>query len=289
MLDYSWNIQRIIDYFIYEYSIGRTPNPCVMCNTELKFSRLLAYARQTSADYLATGHYARITTHNGSAAVARAHATDKDQSYVLFGIARANLSSILLPNGEMPSKHAVRSKAAQLNLPVHDKQDSQEICFVTDDDYASFLLQRQSNLNIPGPIVDPAGKTIGQHHGLFRYTIGQRRGLGIAAGEPLYVIAIDPQSNTLVAGPRQALAKQTLLAAKLNWHRDPPPPGTTVRAQIRYNHRAAPAEIQSLTDDSVVIHFAEPQYAITAGQAVVFYDDNDIIIGGGWITCDEAS
>jgi len=286
ILDYSWEIQQIIDYFVYEYSVGRTPNPCARCNATLKFGKLLAFARQLGADYLATGHYARILAENNRFRLARALARDKDQSYVLFGIRRADLPSILFPNGEAPGKEHIRQKARELHLPTHDKDDSQEICFIPDNDYVRFLAQHRPELNRPGPIIDPSGKVVGEHQGVFRYTIGQRRGLNIAAGEPLYVVKIDPLANTVVVGPREALAKRALLAGELNWHVDRPKEAVKVNAQIRYTHQAAPAQVEILDTDRIKITFGKPQYAITAGQAVVLYQD-DLVMAGGWILPDE--
>jgi tRNA-specific 2-thiouridylase len=286
IVDYSWDMQQIINYFAREYAQGRTPNPCVKCNARLKFSKLLAFARSMGARYLATGHYARIVESEGLPRLARGLAKGKDQSYVLFGIRRAELGSILFPNGEAQSKDEIRKKAKDLNLPVFDKGDSQEICFVPEDDYAKFLTQFHPELDQPGPILDMEGKIIGEHKGVFRYTIGQRRGLRVAAGEPRYVVRIDPNANQVTLGQREDLARNTLYANELNWHIDPPTGPIEVLAQIRYAHKATHATVERVDADRVLVKFVQPEYAVTPGQAVVFYD-HDIVIGGGWISSDE--
>jgi len=287
VVDYSWDMQQIINYFTYEYSQGRTPNPCVKCNAKLKFGKLLAFARQMGAQYLATGHYARIVQHAGSPRLARAKFREKDQSYVLFGIRRPELGCILFPNGEAESKDEIRAKAKELNLAIHDKEDSQEICFVPEDDYVKFLGAYEGVLGKPGPIIDLNGHILGEHQGIFRYTIGQRRGLRIAAGEPLYVVKIDSMANTIVVGPRNALASRGLIASELVWHIPVPRGPTQVHAQIRYSHQAAPAVAEVVGADRVRVQFEQPQFAITPGQAVVFYD-NEIVMGGGWIVSSES-
>jgi len=286
IVDYSWDMQQIIGYFTYEYAHGRTPNPCVKCNAKLKFGKLLAFARQMGAQYLATGHYARIVQHAGFPRLARGSFREKDQSYVLFGIPRRELGSILFPNGEAKSKEEIRQKAKDLDLPIHNKEDSQEICFVPEDDYVKFLNKYGSFIKKPGPIVDLQGRVLGEHQGFFQYTIGQRRGLRIAAGEPLYVVKIDPTANVVVVGPRNALASRQLIARELNWHVPVPKGHLSVLAQIRYSHHAAPAVVEVVGSDKVTVQFEEHQFAITPGQAVVFYE-NDIVIGGGWIASDD--
>jgi tRNA-uridine 2-sulfurtransferase len=282
IVDYSWDMQQVIDYFAFEYSQGRTPNPCVKCNARLKFGKLLAFSRERGADFLATGHYARIVQAAGFSRLARAMFREKDQSYVLFGIRRSDLSSLLFPNGEAESKEALRKKAKDLKLAVHDKGDSQEICFVPNDDYVKFLTGYHHEFNRPGLIMDVTGKVLGEHQGVYRYTIGQRRGLKIAAGSPLYVIKIDPMMNTVVIGPREALAETVLVAHGLNWHVNAPTAPIQVKAQIRYSHPAADAVVEPVAPDRVHVKFTEPQFAITPGQAVVFYE-NDLVLGGGWI------
>ncbi len=282
IIDLSWEMQEIIDYFIYEYSRGRTPNPCVRCNTRLKFGKLLAFARQLGADFLSTGHYARIAKHAGFYRLGKARSLERDQSYFLFGIDRIDLSSILFPLGEVENKDWVRERARQLKLPVHRKEDSQEICFVPNDDYVKFILSLRPELNVPGRIVDIDGKVLGEHKGVFRFTIGQRRGLKISAGCPLYVIKIDPMTATVVVGPREALARNELIASDVNWHVEVPTKPIYVQAKIRSTHIPADAILEVMGKHRVKVTFAEPQFAITPGQAAVFYQ-NDYIIGGGWI------
>ncbi len=282
IVDFSWEMQQVIDYFCYEYSMGRTPNPCIRCNAMLKFGKLLAFARNEGMDFLATGHYARIVKHAGFARLAKARASEKDQSYFLFGINRKDLPSIIFPNGQAESKEQIREKAKALGLANYDKQDSQEICFVPDDDYVKFIASYNKQLDIPGKIVDLSGRVLGEHKGVFRYTIGQRRGLRIAAGEPLYVIKIDPMTATIVVGPRTALAKTELIADDMNWHINPPKSEIRVQARIRSTHTPADARVIPLGAGRVKVVFETPQYAITPGQAVVFYE-NDIVVGGGWI------
>jgi tRNA-specific 2-thiouridylase len=288
IVDYSWDMQQVVAYFLEEYSRGRTPNPCVRCNMKLKFGRLLSFSRQMGADFLATGHYAKIIDYSGDSRLARANFREKDQSYVLFGIGRADLSSILFPNGLAQSKDAIRARAKEMNLPIHDKGDSQEICFVPDDDYVKFLSTFKPELNQPGPIRDREGRIIGEHQGFFRYTVGQRRGLRIAAGDPIYVTRIDPFSNTVHTGSRQDLACSRLTAVGLSWHIPKPNVGEEIFAdtQIRYSHKAAPAKITILDLDRATVEFSTPQYAVTPGQAVVFYD-GEMVIGGGWISQDD--
>ena len=285
IVDYSWDMQQIIRYFMNEYAVGRTPNPCVRCNAKLKFSKLLAFARDMGADYLATGHYARIVEHEGFSRLARGLCRGKDQSYVLFGIRRKELGSILFPNGEARSKDEIRDQARRLNLPVSEKGDSQEICFVPDDDYVNFVGSCHGELNRPGPIVDMQGKILGQHKGVFRYTIGQRRGLRIAAGEPIYVVNINPLTNVVTVGSKEDLARTSLIADELNWHIDQPQGPREFNAQIRYAHKAVRSTVEWVGEDRVRVKFAEPQYAVTPGQAVVFYED-DRVAGGGWISDD---
>ncbi len=284
ILDMSWEMQQVISEFTYEYSMGRTPNPCIRCNAKLKFGKLLAFARDQGADFLATGHYVRKVMYAGFPMLARAKAAEKDQSYFLFGISRKNLDSILFPNGESLSKDEIREKAKVLNLPIHDKEDSQEICFVPNDDYVSFLSKFHPELNRPGQIVDTSGKILGQHKGIFRYTIGQRRGLGIAAGEPIYVVKIDPLTSRITVGSRAELTRRDLIASGLNWHINPPLKSRPIeiQAQIRSTHKPAKAKLELTGTNYAKLTFEEPQYAITPGQAVVFYQD-DILLGGGWI------
>ena len=215
VLNFQKELEGIIDYFVDEYSRGRTPNPCVICNSRLKFGKLIEYADMIDADYVVTGHYARLETINGQKRLCRAIDYDKDQSYALFGIGLDKLEKILLPVGDY-NKSRIRQLASEMGLPVHDKGESQEICFVADDDYARLIAQRAPQLCQTGDVVDTQGNVLGRHEGVFRYTIGQRRGLGNALGEPAYVVSLDAKSNTVVLGNREDLMQQRLFASDLN-------------------------------------------------------------------------
>ncbi len=282
---YALNMQRdfdrIIDYFTEEYKSGRTPNPCVVCNHRLKFGKLVGYAKSIDADLIATGHYARIGRRNGRNVLRRAVDRGKDQSYVLFGLNRAVLNRVIFPLGEL-TKEQVREQARRFDLPVCDKPDSVEICFVPDRDYAGLIRARDPHAFAPGEVVDSAGKVVGVHQGIAHYTIGQRRGLGIAFGLPIYVTKLDAAANTVTVGPRQALLKRGLVADQVNWLIDPPTEPVRLTAQIRYQHKAAPATVELYEGGQVRVLFDEPQSAITPGQAVVLYD-GEVCLGGGWI------
>jgi tRNA-specific 2-thiouridylase len=284
VLNFQPEFERIIDYFVDEYARARTPNPCVLCNTQLKFGKLLRYADTLEAQFVATGHYARILRNEGAAQLARAVNQAKDQSYVLFGIRRADLARCLFPLGEVTEKAAVRRLAADLGLAVHDKPDSQEICFVPDDDYKPLVRARRPETQRAGQVRDAAGRVLGAHAGVANYTIGQRRGLGIATGQPIYVTRLDAASNTVTVGPREELLGAGLVAENVNWLTDEPPAGASRRATVKIRHMHAPAAgaIRVLPSGVVEVRFDEPQPAVTPGQAAVFYDD-EIVLGGGSI------
>nr|WP_235905120.1 tRNA 2-thiouridine(34) synthase MnmA [Tautonia marina] len=283
-LDFERDFSRIMDNFADEYLAGRTPNPCVLCNVWLKFGKLWAYGKQVGADFVATGHHARIVTDpDGSPQIARALDAGKDQSYVLFGLRRELLPNVLLPVGEY-SKEAIRDLARELALPVHNKQDSQEICFIPDDDYLRFVRDRRPGSSEPGRIVDEDGNEVARHEGIEGFTIGQRRGLGIAFGEPRYVVQIEPQSKTVTVGRREALEKGGLEANRFNWQVPRPKGPLACSAQIRARHRAVPAVVEPLDGDRVRVRFDSPQPAVTPGQIVTVYD-GDLVLGGGWIDC----
>ena len=280
-LDFKDDFDRLIEYFADEYSHGRTPNPCVVCNDRLKFGRLLEYADAVGADCVATGHYARIGERNGRPVLMKAIDPRKDQSYVLFGIDRSVLDHAEFPLGEM-TKDRVRAEALRRGLPVHDKPESMEICFVPDQDYARVVRQRRPESFAPGDVVDADGNVLGRHDGLPHYTIGQRRGLGIAAGKPIYVTRIDLESNTVVMGERDALLRRSLIADKVKLLIDQPRDRFAAQAKIRYLHPAAEATVTLLNHARMRVDFDQPQRAITPGQACVLYD-GDVVIGGGWI------
>jgi len=284
-LNFQDEFASIMDYFADEYVRGRTPNPCVVCNDRLKFGKLLDYADAVGAKYVATGHYARIgeRASGGSTrpVLLRGRDADKDQSYVLFGLRREVLDRVLFPVGDL-TKAEVRAVAGGLDLPVHAKPDSVEICFVPDNDYARVVRQRRPEKFVEGDVVDNDGKVLGRHKGLGHYTIGQRRGLGIAAGVPIYVTRLNVLDNQVVMGEADDLLSPALTASKVNYLVDPPAEPFRAEVKIRYLHKAAPALVTPMGGERVRVDFDAPQRAITPGQAVVFYD-GDVVVGGGWI------
>jgi tRNA-specific 2-thiouridylase len=286
VLNFEQDFGRVIDYFVSEYNRGRTPNPCVRCNDWLKFGKLADYARAVGADFVASGHYARvgIDPHTGRRQLMRGKDHRKDQSYVLFGMSREAMEHTLLPIGEF-EKHEVRKIAEDLKLPVFNKPDSQEICFVPNNDYASLVRRRTPEAFGDGQFVATSGQVLGQHDGHQHFTIGQRKGLGIAAGYPLYVIDIDAEANRVMVGEQSNLAKRSLTARQINLLDDrlrsssAPLP---CQAKIRYNHAPQPATAMLTGEDEITVQFDAPQTAITPGQAVVLYD-HEVVVGGGWI------
>ncbi len=276
--------QKVIADFCAEYARGRTPNPCIRCNQLIKFGAFLDWAlRSLGADFVATGHYARIERDGSRTVLKSALDSHKDQSYVLCMLTQEQLAHSLMPIG-CHTKEAVRAMARDRGLPVADRPESQEICFIPDRDYRRFVGNRIPAGARPGPIMDPAGKVLGQHSGLINYTVGQRRGLGIAARYPLYVIAIDPERNAVIVGPRSAVYASELEAEGVNWIAGEPPKGEIrVSAKVRYLHAAAAALVDPLEGVRVRVRFDEPQMAITPGQFVVFYDC-ETVLGGGVIS-----
>jgi tRNA-uridine 2-sulfurtransferase len=274
--------ETVISNFVHEYASGRTPLPCAHCNSDLKFSTLLDRARGFGSAHVATGHYARIDRSPGGRWLLKRSADrDKDQSYFLFSLTQEQLAGAVFPVGSL-SKPAVRAEAHRLGLAVADKPDSQEICFVPDGDYAAFVASRTVDPRA-GAIVDDQGRTIGAHEGVHRFTIGQRKGLGIATGTPLYVLKIDAESGDVTVGPRSALERTSLTASGVNWVSvDAPSSWIPASAQIRHRHRASAGRVRALDDHRAEFEFDDPQAAVTPGQAVVFYDE-DVVVGGGWI------
>ncbi len=294
--NFKQDFGRIIDYFVDEYAAGRTPNPCVRCNDWLKFGKLHDYAGQIGAHAVASGHYARVThPDDGPPALLRGVDRNKDQSYVLFGVGRERLGQMMLPVGGF-TKPEIRDRARALGLPVSDKPDSQEICFVPDDDYAGLVERRRPDLARPGPILDTRGNTLGAHAGQHRFTVGQRRGVGVALGYPIYVVDRDPETNTVTVGGRDDLRAAGLIAREANWLTDPPEPGRWRRVvvQFRYNSPGRPARVRTIEagreptpsgrPGRFEVLFDEPAEAVAPGQAAVIYDENDqAVLGGGWI------
>jgi tRNA-uridine 2-sulfurtransferase len=275
----------VIERFTAEYRAGRTPVPCVVCNRDVKFGSLLRRARAWDAVAVATGHYARITRDEatGRYLLWRGRDSRKDQSDFLWPLTQAQLAGARFPIGEL-TKEQVRDHARRLGLVTADKPESQEICFVPDDDYRGFLRRRDPAMFQPGPIVEArTGKPLGRHGGLANFTIGQRKGLGLASGRALYVVSLDALTNAVVVGEGEALEQVRLVAVNANFISCPPPAGPRrVHAKIRHNHAAAPATVRAIGDDSAEVIFEAPQRAITPGQSVVFYE-GDCVVGGGVI------
>jgi tRNA-uridine 2-sulfurtransferase len=281
-LDFEHDFDRIIDYFADEYLAGRTPNPCVVCNNWLKFGKLWAYGKQLQADFIATGHYVRRVERDGRHELHRSADPDKDQSYVLFGLRRALLPRLLFPVGGY-RKEEVRDLARRAGLGVHDKPDSVEICFVPDGDHGALIRRRRPDAATAGHIVDPAGNVLAGHAGIENFTVGQRKGLGFAAASRRYVLQIVPQRNEVVVGDRADLLAPGLIASRVNWLlEDPPAEPLLCQAKIRYRHPATASTVTALPDGGASVEFAQPQSAVTPGQAVVFYD-GPRVLGGGWI------
>jgi tRNA-specific 2-thiouridylase len=282
-LDFEREFDRIIDYFTDEYLSGRTPNPCVVCNNWLKFGRLWTFSKQVDADFIATGHYAQVLRdESGNAELHKGVDPEKDQSYVLHGIKKDVLNHLIFPVGGY-RKPEIREIARKANLPVANKPDSVEICFVPDGDHANLIRNRRPNLDTGGSVVDREGNLLGDHDGYERFTIGQRKGLGIATDRKRYVLEIIPESRTVVLGDHEDLLSNRLIGSGINWLIDPPTKEPIrCSAKIRYRHSAAPASVLANAEGGVEVTFDEPQSAITPGQAVVFYDGSRVL-GGGWI------
>ena len=286
-LNLEEEFREIIDYFVDEYTIGRTPNPCVMCNNRIKFGKLFDYADSVDAEFLATGHYAQLHRDGGELKLTRGVDASKDQSYVLFGIKRRFLERMLLPVGGH-QKPTIREIAGQLGLNVAEKKDSQEICFVTSGKHDQFVRDRRGDSiderggELAGEIVTTDGTVVGNHPGIERFTIGQRKGLGVAMGEPYFVVRIEPQTRRVVIGKLAELGRSELTADRTNWLTTPPEGPFRCLAQIRYNSNAFPATATVLPGDRLQVQFDEPQNGVAPGQAVVCFDD-DRVLGGGWI------
>ncbi len=284
-LDFEQDFRRIMDYFVDEYRAGRTPNPCVFCNHWIKFGTLWRYAEAVGARYVATGHYARLEHAPddplGPYRLLRGRDRAKDQSYVLFGLPRDRLDRILFPVGWF-TKAEIRDKARQLGLRVADKPDSQEICFVPDNDHFAFIQRYRPDSSTAGEIVDVERGVVGQHDGYERFTIGQRKGLNVALGSRRYVLRIEPETRRVIIGPKALLYRREMEVDQVNWLVRPPSGPTRCTVQIRYNHRPAEAVVTPVDTATVAVRFDAPQAAITPGQAAVFYS-GDRVLGGGVI------
>lgn len=269
--------ERVVDYFVDEYARGRTPNPCLACNQHVKFDALLARADALEADFLATGHYARIERSAGRYHLLRAVDAEKDQSYVLYTLGQRELARTLFPIGSL-TKAEVRAIARELGLPVAAKPDSADICFVPDGDYRSFLAARLDQR--PGPIVDETGATVGTHGGIAAYTVGQRKGLGVALGAPRYVTAVDAGRNVVVIGPEAGLLATRALVEDVRWVSGAPPAGPAAM-DVKIRYRTAPARaVVTPSEGGADVRFERPQRAVTPGQAAVFYVGAEVIGGG---------
>ncbi len=283
-IDFQAEFRQIVDYFIDEYSAARTPNPCVMCNNWIKFGRLFDYADSVGAEFVATGHYARLIAgagRDGLPGLARGVDSTKDQSYVLFGIDRRLLGRMMLPVGEY-RKSEIRRLAREMDLHVAAKKDSQEICFVPAGDHAEFIRSKRGASATAGEIVTSDGAVVGTHDGLERFTIGQRRGVGVALGEPRFVIRLERDTHRVVLGRKDELARGELTADRTNWLVDPPREPRRSEVKIRYNAPPVAASVVAVEPDRLQVTFDEPQYGVAPGQAVVCYD-NARVLGGGWI------
>jgi len=272
----------VVAPFVRDYLNGRTPLPCARCNTEVKFASLVEKARALGAEHVATGHYARKDRGDGRFRLLKGRDPTKDQSYFLFGLTQEQLATALFPIGHL-EKAEVRRLARERGLPVADKAESQEICFVPDGDYAGFVERNAPAEDRSGPVVDTEGREVGHHRGVHRFTVGQRRGLGLTSARPLYVLAVRPETRTVVVGDGEKLFSERLVAREVVWLSVPEPPGEIrMRARIRYRHEEAVAAVRPLGGGRADVHFEGPQRAVTPGQAVVFYD-GEVCLGGGWI------
>ncbi|RMD77355.1 MAG: tRNA 2-thiouridine(34) synthase MnmA [Lentisphaerae bacterium] len=284
-LDVRQRFQKeIIGYFLREMQHGRTPNPCVVCNVDFKFGILLDFAREHGCEYIATGHYARIVRlANHRLAIGKGNDPKKDQSYFLHALTQEQLAATLFPLGPL-RKPQVRRWCEENGFPSAEQSDSQDLCFIPRAGVHAFLSEKLANFQCEGKIVDSQGNVLGSHQGAMRYTVGQRKGLGLGGG-PWYVIRTDPAKNIVVAGKRDEIMHRGLVASHISWQGaagvDDLPP--TPHCQIRYNHRPVPAHVRQRDKDTLEITFSEPQFAVTPGQAMVLYDDDGHVLAGGWI------
>ena len=277
--------KEVVDYFIAEYASGRTPNPCIHCNRIVRFGILLEQAQALEADFIATGHYARMRRVGKRYQLLRGRDRWKDQSYFLHSLTQEQLAHIKFPLGEL-TKEEVREIARRRGLPVAEQPESQDICFVADGDYRRFLVERFPELMRPGPILDTGGQVLGRHQGLPAYTIGQRKGLGISAPEPLYVLAIEPEKNALIVGPADELGRDHCRAENMHYiSGETPNAPFRATAQIRYRARPAAVTVKPLPQDEAEVHFNSPQRDITPGQFLVLYTEKGNVVLGGGVIC----
>jgi tRNA-specific 2-thiouridylase len=274
--------KEVIERFCDDYFKGLTPNPCVICNQILKFETLLRRARELQADYLVTGHYAQLIHEDGLFSLKKGQDRNKDQTYFLFTLTQEQMKYVRFPLGGM-TKEEVRGHASRLGLKVAEKPESQDICFVPDGDYVRFLEEQRGSGSMDGDIVHVDGQVLGRHLGTYRYTIGQRRGLGLSWPQPLYVVGIDAENRKVVVGEKPYLEVSHCYVDNINWLIDAPVKSIEAACRIRYRHQEAPSLITMLEDGSVRVDFHEPQSGVTPGQAAVFYD-GDRVLGGGWIS-----
>ena len=275
--------EQVIDYFVQEYEKGRTPNPCIACNRYVKWEALLNRSRAIGADYIATGHYAQVCQlDNGRYTLGRAKGGEKDQTYALYSLTQEQLAHTLMPVGAY-DKGRIREIAQELGLRVADKPDSQDICFVPDGDYASYIREYTGRESIPGNFVLTDGTVVGQHKGIIHYTVGQRKGLGLALGYPAFVLEIRPETNEVVIGTYEESLTYTVRANELNFMSvEQITEPVRIFAKIRYNHKGAWCTVERTGEDEIVCTFDEPIRAATPGQAVVLYD-GEYVLGGGTI------
>jgi tRNA-uridine 2-sulfurtransferase len=282
LVDFESDFCRlIVDDFINEYRNGQTPNPCVRCNRFVKFGLLLDWAHELGAELLATGHYVRKTVDpDGTCHLRMARDLRKDQSYFLYSLSQERLSQVIFPLGEMEGKEEVRRLAREFGLPVAEKSDSQEVCFIPNDDYVAFLESSGRLSGTQGDIIHLSGKVVGRHQGTHRYTIGQRKGLGIAWSEPLYVVEIDTERNVVVVGEVQNVYAHGLRAEGIGWIIAPRTNELAATCKIRYRHQPVACRVRLMEGACCEVHFDEPQKAVTPGQAVVFYRGEEVLGGG---------
>lgn len=274
--------ENVIKYFVQEYIDGKTPNPCIACNKHLKFDELLRKARGIGAEYVATGHYAKIEERDGRYLLIRSDDDRKDQTYALYNFTQDQLAHTLMPCGGY-TKDKIREIAKEIGLAVHNKKDSEEICFISDNDHGRFIKEERPGEVKPGNFVDSKGNVLGKHKGIVYYTIGQRKGLGIALGKPVFVTDIRPETNEVVLGSEETIFNTDLIAKDVNFIPFDKLDGEmNVQAKVRYSAKPADAVISPLPDGRVKVSFKEKQRAITKGQSVVFYD-GEIVVGGGII------